>query len=284
MGPCLSFPGQAQFHPLKYIAGLCRALVRMGAAIHTHSPVDEVIGGEMPGVRTFDGRRVQAGAVVVATNSPISDRLALHAKQAPYMSYVVGIELEPGAVPRALYWDTADPYHYVRLQRVGDRDVLIVGGEDHHTGQAHDGVIRLDALEAWARGRFPGLGAVCERWSGMVLESIDGLGFIGKDPGGGDNVYVVTGDSGMGMTHGTIAGILIRDPRARAGEPVGDALRAGPHAAAGRGSVPEGRSGRGEGVRGLARRGRRALGRRGRPGARRAVWSGAAQAGGVPRP
>lgn len=211
MGPCLSFPGQAQFHPLKYIAGLCRALIRMGAAIHTHSPVDEVVGGELPGVRTFDGRRVQAGAVVVATNSPISDRLALHAKQAPYMSYVVGIELEPGAVPRALYWDTADPYHYVRLQRVGDRDVLIVGGEDHHTGQAHDGVIRLDALEAWARGRFPGLGAVCERWSGMVLESIDGLGFIGKDPGGGDNVYVVTGDSGMGMTHGTIAGILIRD-------------------------------------------------------------------------
>jgi glycine/D-amino acid oxidase-like deaminating enzyme len=96
MGPCLSFPGQAQFHPLKYIAGLCRALIRMGAAIHTHSPVDEVVGGELPGVRTFDGRRVQAGAVVVATNSPISDRLALHAKQAPYMSYVVGIELEPG--------------------------------------------------------------------------------------------------------------------------------------------------------------------------------------------
>lgn len=211
MGPCLVFPGQAQFHPLKYSAGLCRALTRMGAAIHTRSAVDEVTGGERPGVRTVDGRRVQAGAVVVATNSPISDRLALHAKQAPYMSYVVGIEVEPGAVTRALYWDTADPYHYVRLQRVGDRDLLIVGGEDHHTGQAHDGVVRLDALEAWARGRFPGLGAVRERWSGMVLESIDGLGFIGKDPGGGENVYSVTGDSGMGMTHGTIAGMLIRD-------------------------------------------------------------------------
>ncbi len=211
MGPCLTFPGQAQFHPLKYLTGLCRALTRMGAAIYTHSAVDEVTGGERPSVRTFDGHRVQAAAVVVATNSPISDRFALHSKQAPYMTYVVGIDVEPRAVPRALYWDTADPYHYIRLQRVGDRDVLIVGGEDHHTGQAHDGVVRLAALEAWARGRFPGLGTVRERWSGMVLESIDGLGFIGKDPGGGDNVYVVTGDSGMGMTHGTISGILIRD-------------------------------------------------------------------------
>ena len=178
---------------------------------------DEVRGGERPGVRTFDGREVEADAVVVATNSPISDRLALHAKQAPYMSYVIGLELAAGVVPTALYWDTADPYHYVRLQAVaGTADapahqLLIVGGEDHHCGQAHDGVLRFTALEAWARGRFPGLGAVRERWSGMVLESIDGLGFIGKDPGGGDHVYVATGDSGMGMTHGTIAGMLIRD-------------------------------------------------------------------------
>lgn len=217
LGPCLRFPGQAQMHPLKYVAGLCQALTRLGARIYTHSPVDEVRGGERPGVRTFDGREVEADAVVVATNSPISDRLALHAKQAPYMSYVIGLELAAGVVPTALYWDTADPYHYVRLQAVaGTADapahqLLIVGGEDHHCGQAHDGVLRFTALEAWARGRFPGLGAVRERWSGMVLESIDGLGFIGKDPGGGDHVYVATGDSGMGMTHGTIAGMLIRD-------------------------------------------------------------------------
>lgn len=217
LGPCLRFPGQAQFHPLKYVAGLCRAIVRHGGQVHTHSAVDDITGGERPQVRTVDGRIVQAGAVVVATNSPISDRLALHTKQSPYMTYVIGLEVEARALPRALYWDTADPYHYVRLQRVAGApgepgsDVLIVGGEDHREGQESDGVVRFTALETWARGRFPGLGQVRERWSGMVLESIDGLGFIGKDPGGGANVYVVTGDSGMGMTHGTIAGLLIRD-------------------------------------------------------------------------
>lgn len=217
LGPCLRFPGQAQFHPLKYVAGLCRAIVGLGGRIYTHSAVDEIKGGERPHVRTVAGRTVQAGAVVVATNSPISDLFAVHTKQSPYMSYVIGLDVDARALPRALYWDTADPYHYVRLQRVAGlpgspvRDVLIVGGEDHREGQASDGMLRFTALERWARARFPGLGEVRERWSGMVLESIDGLAFIGKDPGGGANVYVVTGDSGMGMTHGTIGGMLIRD-------------------------------------------------------------------------
>src|SRR5215212_10158938 len=43
------------------------------------------------------------------------------------------------------------------------------------------------------------------------MESVDGLAFIGRNPSDSRNVYIVTGDSGMGMTHGTIAGILITD-------------------------------------------------------------------------
>jgi len=216
-GPCLRFPDQAQFHPLRYLAGLCRAIARHGGQIFTHSAVAEVTGGERPVVRTVDGRAVRAGAVIVATNSPITDRYAIHTKQAPYMSYVIGLRVPLGSVPRALYWDTEDPYHYVRLQWVPGVDggepheLLIVGGEDHKSGQADDGARRFEALEQWTRERFPGAGPVTERWSGLVQESLDGLAFIGPDPEGGANVYVATGDSGMGMTHGTIAGMLCRD-------------------------------------------------------------------------
>jgi Rieske Fe-S protein len=49
------------------------------------------------------------------------------------------------------------------------------------------------------------------RWSGQVMESIDGLAFIGRNPMDASNIFVATGDSGMGMTHGTIAGILLTD-------------------------------------------------------------------------
>ena len=217
LGKCLHFPEQAQFHALKYMAGLCRGISRQGGRIFTHSAVAEVKGGDQPSVITTDKVTVTCGAVVIATNSPITDRVAMHTKQAPYMTYVVGLRVEPGTIPRGLYWDTQDPYHYVRLQWVPGRDggpphdVLIVGGEDHKTGQAEDGERRFAELEKWAREHFPGVGEVTDRWSGMVFESIDGLAFIGKDPGGGVNTYVATGDSGMGMTHGTIAGMLIRD-------------------------------------------------------------------------
>jgi Rieske Fe-S protein len=111
-----------------------------------------------------------------------------------------------GSIPRALYWDTADPYHYVRLSG----DILIVGGEDHKTGQKDDGEERLRRLESWTRERFP-IGRVEFRWSGQVMEPVDGLGYIGRNPGDKQHVYVATGDSGHGMTHGTIAGILITD-------------------------------------------------------------------------
>jgi Rieske Fe-S protein len=115
------------------------------------------------------------------------------------------------SVTRALYWDTLDPYHYVRLQSEADADILIVGGEDHKTGQADDDPAdRFARLDEWTRTRFPMSQDVAYSWSGQVLEPVDGLAFIGKNPGD-DNVYIATGDSGNGMTHGTIAGILITD-------------------------------------------------------------------------
>ena len=88
---------------------------------------------------------------------------------------------------------------------------MIVGGEDHKTGEADDGEARYARLEEWARARFPVSGRVRSQWSGQVLETNDGLAFIGRNPLDGPNVYIATGDSGQGMTHGTIAGILLTD-------------------------------------------------------------------------
>lgn len=80
----------------------------------------------------------------------------------------------------------------------------------HKTGQADDADERFDGLEAWTRERFQTTEEVEFRWPGQVMEPIDGLAFIGRNPGDKD-IYVVTGDSGNGMTHGTIAGILRTD-------------------------------------------------------------------------
>ncbi len=210
--PCLHFPDQGQFDPLAYLNGLVGAIQQRGGQIYTGTPVDDIEDGQPARVRTRSGVTVTAGAVVVATNSPINDRVALHTKQAPYLSYVVAARVPRGSVAKALFWDTEDPYHYVRVQTLEDSssELLLVGGEDHKTGQADDDDARYGRLEAWARERFPSMGEVVYRWSGQVYETLDGLAYIGRNPGS-EAVYVVTGDSGMGMTHSTVAGMLIRD-------------------------------------------------------------------------
>ena len=160
---------------------------------------------------TSAGRQVLCNSAVLATNSPFNDWLVMHTKKEAYRTYVIGITMPRGVVPPILLWDTADPYHYVRSQPLSDKtDILIVGGEDHKTGQAHDTDERFDRLESWARYLFPDLGHVEFRWSGQVMEPVDAMAFIGRNPGD-ENIYVITGDSGNGMTHGTVAGMLIRD-------------------------------------------------------------------------
>jgi glycine/D-amino acid oxidase-like deaminating enzyme len=209
-GPCLRFPNQAQFHPLMYLAGLTQALHRARGRIYSGSRAERIEGGT-PAVVRVGSHIVTANAVVVATNVPVNDRVAIHTKQAPYMTYVICARVPRGAVPRVLAWDTGDPYHYVRVAGLDDDDVLIVGGEDHKSGQAEDPGLRHERLESWTRSRFPMAGEVAFRWGGQVMEPVDCLAFTGRNPMDADNVYIHTGDSGMGLTHGTIAGMLLSD-------------------------------------------------------------------------
>lgn len=215
LGPkvkALRFPWQAQFHILKYLNGLCDAIVSRGGQIFSFEHVDSIEDGEIVTVTTKNQKKIQAQNLVIATNSPISDRVKVHTKQAAYRTYAVGASILKGSIPAALYWDTEKPYHYVRIAPLSDTlDMLIVGGEDHRTGEANDAEERFAKLEKWIADRL-GITAKCQfRWSGQVYEPVDGLGFIGKDPAHGDNVYISTGDSGMGMTHGTMSGILLTD-------------------------------------------------------------------------
>jgi glycine/D-amino acid oxidase-like deaminating enzyme/nitrite reductase/ring-hydroxylating ferredoxin subunit len=209
-GVCLRFPRQAQFHPLKYLGALAQAIEKKGGRIFNGTHAQAFKDATPCQVTTDKGSVVSASAIVVATNTPVNDWVSIHTKQAAYRTYVIGMTVPKGSVTKALYWDTPDPYHYVRLQEAVGHDVLVVGGEDHKTGQADDMGDRFDHLETWTRERFPLAGEVAFRWSGQIMEPVDSLAFIGRNPGD-TNIYVVTGDSGNGMTHGTIAGILLTD-------------------------------------------------------------------------
>ena len=207
-GPALRFPDQGQFHPTRYAEGLATAVERMGGVIHGDTTVtridDEDAGAR---VRLRAGHTIHADTAVVATNTPVNVRVGVHARQAPYRTYVVAYE-NPEAVPRALFWETGSPYKFIRTAAQGT--VALVGGDDHKTGQAHHPRNRWGRIEAWIHDRDPRLRVVTDRWSGQVMEPADGLSYIGRQAGM-KNVLIVTGDSGMGMTHGTFAGRVVRD-------------------------------------------------------------------------
>ena len=207
---CLRYGRQGTFHPLKYLRGLARAIEQRNGRLHAHTCVREI--EEKDGrvvVTTTAGHTVHAAAAVVATNAPINDRLAIHSKQGPYRTYAMAFRIPRGALPDALYWDTLDDYHYVRLQPATKKsDYLIVGGEDHKSGQADDADVRFAGLAAWMRNLLPQLGEETHRWSGQVMNPVDFMGFTGRNPGN-DHVYVHTGDSGQGITHGAVAGMIL---------------------------------------------------------------------------
>ena len=214
-GPALKFPGQAQFHPLRYLAGLAEAVTAKGGRIFTGAHAMEIQGGADARVTLKSGSVIRPGSIVVATNVPVNDRLAMHTKIEPYRTYVIAAHVPAGTLPKALLWDSGDPYHYIRLvENAGNapgQDLLLIGGEDHQTGQAADFDQRYEDLEMWMRSRYPEAGVIHAKWSGQIIETVDGMAYIGRNPGDEKNVYIVTGDSGNGLTHGTIASLLIPD-------------------------------------------------------------------------
>ncbi len=213
-GQCVRFAKLAQFHPLRYLAGLAHAIVRRGGQIYTQTrALDIEAQRHLQVVRTEAGE-VRADAVVVATNTPFNDRVVMHTKQSAYRTYVLGLRVPHGSVPRILLWDNGDPYYYVRVATPdpqADHDYLIVGGCDHKVGQEEHPQDRYRIIEDWVRERFPMAGAVDYRWSGEVMEPADGVAYLGRNPLGDGNVYLITGDSGNGMTHCTAGAMLVTD-------------------------------------------------------------------------
>ncbi len=218
-GRCLRFPSQGQFHIMKYLDGLANSIVERGGRIYAGNKATDITEKGA----NVGGYKVCTSKIVVATNTPVNDIVTMHTKQFPYRTYVVAATVPKGTVQPALWWDTGDqeskwitaPYHYVRTQRYNDEfDLLIAGGGDHKTGQADKEEIpeqeRYEKLIEWTTKRFPRVRNIVYRWSGQVMEPLDSLAFIGKNPGN-ENIYIITGDSGNGMTHGTLGGMIITD-------------------------------------------------------------------------
>ncbi len=108
-----------------------------------------------------NGHTVTCEDVVIATHNPLvgfggmAGATLFQTKLALYTSYVIAGRVARGVVPDALWWDTADPYQFLRVEPHRDHDVVIFGGEDHKTGQQEDTEACYRRLEEQLRAIVP---------------------------------------------------------------------------------------------------------------------------------
>jgi glycine/D-amino acid oxidase-like deaminating enzyme/nitrite reductase/ring-hydroxylating ferredoxin subunit len=210
-GPGIRFDDQARFHPRKYLAGLARAITAQGGHIYEHSEAKEFCDNPL-GV-TANACTLTCHDIVVATHNPLvgigsmARATVFQTKLALYTSYVIAGRVARGMLPDALFWDTADPYHYLRVEPHRDHDVVIFGGEDHKTGQVPDTTACYHRLERSLVALVPDV-EIAHRWSGQVIETPDGLPYIGQTA---DHQYAATGFAGNGMTFGTLGAMIASD-------------------------------------------------------------------------
>ncbi len=209
--PGIRFADQARIQPRAYLAGVAKAFVALGGQIYEHSAADEFC--DDPRAVNVAGHHVRYQDVVIATHNPLVGVAGLagatlfQTKLALYTSYVIAGRTPSGVVPDALWWDTSDAYDYLRVEPHRDFDVVIFGGEDHKTGQQDDTVDCYRRLEERLFAIIPQV-ELTHRWSGQVIETPDGLPYIGQTA---EHQYAATGYAGNGLTFGTLAGLMISD-------------------------------------------------------------------------
>jgi len=213
------YPGQATFHPTKYLVGILKFLKQQpNFQCYTNTRVIDVdekgieilgLGHKEVLVKTETGQTIKCRDAVEATCVPLQ-KLSVIAEEEYFRTYCIAIRVQKGSVEDCLLYDSADAYKYIRLTECSEsEDYLVVGGGDHKVGQG-DTLEPLKELEAWTRERFPQATSCDYKWSGQVFEPVDYMAFIGKNQGK-KHTYIVTGDSGNGLTHGVLAGKLIAD-------------------------------------------------------------------------
>jgi glycine/D-amino acid oxidase-like deaminating enzyme/nitrite reductase/ring-hydroxylating ferredoxin subunit len=198
---------QAQFDPRRFCLGLARGLRGQGVEVHRAARVLTIEEGQ-PHAVLLDGGRVEADAVVLATQLPMHDPGLFFSKTKPSRSYALAARLRVPA-PEGMYLSIDSPSRSVR-RVTDDPHVGIFGGPGHQTGEGGDTVEMHEELERWVRRHFE-VDAVLHRWSAQDRMPLDDVPFIGPMPRSAPGVFVATGFKKWGFTNAAVAARVLSD-------------------------------------------------------------------------
>ncbi|WP_113927269.1 FAD-dependent oxidoreductase [Bacillus sp. P14.5] len=201
---------QAQYHPLKYLKVLVDEFTNHGGTIYENTTAVDIQEGSSPSVVTRDGHKVNCSNVLICSHFPFFDGKGFYfAKMYASRSYILGVKAKK-EFPGGMYLNAESPSRSLRYTDVNGEKLILVGGEDHKTGQGKDTVKHYEALEEYAEAVL-GIEELSYRWSAQDLISVDKVPYIGQLTANHKNIFVATGFKKWGMTSGTAAGMILSD-------------------------------------------------------------------------
>ncbi|MEJ7780479.1 MAG: FAD-dependent oxidoreductase [Daejeonella sp.] len=201
-------PGQAQFHPVKYLQAILHRYLEKGGELLVNTKIINIDTKEGIHTARSETGSYRAMKIIYATHTPPGINV-FSFRCAPYRSYVLAVKLKGNKYPGALIYDMQDPYHYLRTHRIDGEDLLLIGGNDHKTG--HDDPEKaFEDLEKYAQKYFS-VSSVRYKWSSQYYIPVDGLPYVGQIPFYADGIYCATGYNGNGMMMGSISAHILSD-------------------------------------------------------------------------
>lgn len=199
---------QSKFHPIKFLEALVKICQDLGVQFYENTEVLSLNSSKTIIAKTKN-YVVKAKHAIIATYDPLGNPKETFGKKGMYRSYVMELEIPRNKIPEGTYEDTHTPYHYFRIDKVGAKDRMIVGGEDNRKEIALPDRKNFSALQSYVKQLLgKSKYKIIRKWTGPILEPSDGLALIGEIK---TNQFIATAFSGNGMTYSMISAMIIRD-------------------------------------------------------------------------
>ncbi|SFP45394.1 FAD-dependent oxidoreductase [Salibacterium halotolerans] len=207
----LSMPEQARFHPLQYVKHLIQDIVKHGGRIYEDTTAVNIAREKhKESVRTENDCRVTVDSVVCCSHFPFYEGTGFYSgRMHADRSYVLAVQTG-SPYPGGMYLSAGSPVRSLRSASMNGQEMVLIGGENHKSGQGRNTLEHYRALQQFAGSLFD-KAEILYRWSAQDLTTMDKVPYIGEVTTSRPDVYIATGFNKWGMTNSTCAALLLKD-------------------------------------------------------------------------
>lgn len=206
----VKFSNQAQFHPRKYISGLCNYILNHSGKIFENSKVINIKKAHNNYIVSTYKASVSSKYLVIASRYPIVKIPGFYfLKMYQQASYLIGIETKSPNLD-GMFLSTSSPSLSLRTVKDANKQLVLIGGSEHKVGIKSDFSNAYIELEKFAKQIYPDA-KILYRFGTQDCVSLDKIPYVGCLSTLMPRAYVATGFKKWGMTSSSVASEIIRD-------------------------------------------------------------------------